>query len=95
MTFITSPCEIAQNARERASYVILIELLDTHDRSVILSREPTAAFALFGTAEIAGVDVPRPSMHGEQVDNILQQFADSLRRDGLLFCLDTKSRDKC
>ena len=55
MTFITSPCEIAQNASERFADVILIELLDSHDRSVILAREPTAAFALFGTAEIAGV----------------------------------------
>ena len=27
---------------------------------------------------------------GEQVDNILQQLADGLWRDGLLFCLDTE-----
>ena len=36
MTFITSPCEIAQNASERFADVILIELFDSHDRSVIL-----------------------------------------------------------
>ena len=46
---------VAQNACESLADVILIELLDSHYRSVILAREPTAAFALFGTAEIAGV----------------------------------------
>ena len=46
MTFITSPCEIAKNASERFADVILIELLNSHDRSVILAREPTAAFAV-------------------------------------------------
>ena len=48
-------CEIAKDARERASNVVLIELLDVHHRSAILSAEPFAAFALFGAAEIAGV----------------------------------------
>lgn len=43
MTFITSPCEIAQNASERFADVVLVELLDIHYRSVILSAEPLAA----------------------------------------------------
>ena len=46
MTFITSPCEIAQNASERFADVVLVELLDPHDRSIILAREPPAAFAV-------------------------------------------------
>ena len=37
---------VADDACERASYVIFIELFDSHDRSVILSREPTAALAV-------------------------------------------------
>ena len=52
---IATSCEIAQNACERFADIILVELLDIHHRSVILSAEPLAAFALFDTAEIAGV----------------------------------------
>ena len=33
---------VADDARERASYVVLIELLDIHHRCVILSGEPHA-----------------------------------------------------
>ena len=55
MTFITSPCEIAQNASERASYVIFIKLFDIHHRSIILSAEPLAAFAFLGSAKVARV----------------------------------------
>ena len=36
---------VAQNACESLADVILIELFDSHDRSVILAREPTAALA--------------------------------------------------
>ena len=46
---------VADDARERLTDVVLKKLLDSHGRSVILAREPTAALALFGTAEIAGV----------------------------------------
>lgn len=31
MTFITSPCEIAQNASERLADVVLIELFEVHN----------------------------------------------------------------
>ena len=55
MTFITSPCEVAQNASERASYVIFIKLFDIHHRSIILSAEPLAALPHFGSAKIATV----------------------------------------
>ena len=37
---------VAQNASKSGPHIILIELLDSHYRSVILSREPTAAFAV-------------------------------------------------
>ena len=36
-------CEIAQNASERASDVVLVELFQPHHRSVILAAEPLAA----------------------------------------------------
>ena len=37
---------VAHNACESLADVILIELLDSHYRSVILAREPAAAFAV-------------------------------------------------
>ena len=37
---------VAQNACESLADVIFIELFDSHDRSVILAREPAAAFAV-------------------------------------------------
>ena len=53
--FITSPCEIAQDASERLSDVVLIELFYIHHRSVILSAEPLAALPHFGSADVAAV----------------------------------------
>ena len=59
MTFITSPCEIAQNASERASYVIFIKLFDIHHRSIILSAEPLAALPHFGLADVTAIATGR------------------------------------
>lgn len=59
MTFITSPCEIAQNASERASYVIFIKLFDIHHRSIILSAEPLAALPHFGPADVTAIATGR------------------------------------
>lgn len=59
MTFITSPCEIAQNASERASYVIFIKLFDIHHRSIILAAEPLAALSPLGSAKIATIATGR------------------------------------
>lgn len=57
-------CEIAKDARERASNVVLIELLDVHHRSVILSAEPFAALPHFRSADVdaiaTGVSRPVP-----------------------------------
>ena len=59
MTFITSPCEIAQNASERFADVVLVELFDVHHRSVILSAEPLAALPHFRSADVAAVATGR------------------------------------
>ena len=36
---------VADDASERASNVVLVKLFDSHDRGVILAREPAAALA--------------------------------------------------
>ena len=41
MTFITSPCEIAQNASERLAVVVLVELLDIHSPKRKFFRKTT------------------------------------------------------
>lgn len=57
--FITSPCEIAQDASERLSDVVLIELFYIHHRSVILSAEPLAALPHFRSADATAVATRR------------------------------------
>ena len=57
--FITSPCEIAQDASERLSDVVLIELFYIHHRSVILSAEPLAALPHFRFADVATIATGR------------------------------------
>ena len=46
---------VADYARERASYVVLVELLDIHHRSIILTAEPLAALPHFRSASCLSV----------------------------------------
>ncbi len=57
--FITLTCKIANDAAERPPYVGFIELLQSHDRGIILAGEPTAALAFHGFAKIARVATGR------------------------------------
>ena len=50
---------VADDARERLADVFLVELLDIHHRSVILSAEPLAALPHFRSADVAAIATGR------------------------------------
>ena len=59
MITIITPGKITHDACEGLSDVLFIELLQSHDGSVVFAGEPAAALAFLGSAKIATVATGR------------------------------------